>query len=306
MPIRSDSEFIEITSIREKTSDKYLITARELSENIINYAKNYIVTVEQAYDKLAVQADTPQSRFAVQERKIQDITAVFDIATGPDPKVSLLDMVVVVSLGRASLEHYWIPRYFDNKADKLLQTVRKLEKDVWDLSARVLTPEHQQDLRALIQDWHKNNPDLYVTFHVRFSDLATLDRDTSLTDQQKSGGLLPEIQDFKVSVEEMNSILQQLLLTLRVLPTAARWEGELAFYGMATQPEFEQMQSLTERITDSSVRLANTLDNAESSGERLMNYAFRLGVILIILFFVALTCSLLAYRYLAEKYFGKK
>jgi hypothetical protein len=143
--------------------------------------------------------------------------------------------------------------------------------------------------------------------------LATLDRDTSLTDQQKSGGLLPEIQDFKVSVEEMNSILQQLLLTLNVLPTAARWEGELAFYGMATQPEFERLNSISEKLTDSSVRLANTLDklpelmnNAEESGERLMNHAFRLGVILIILFFVALTCSLLAYKYLSAKYFPKK
>jgi hypothetical protein len=306
MPVRSDSEFIEITTIREKKSDKHLITARELSNNIVTYAKNYIATVRQAYNKLEEQANTPQSRFAVQQRKIDDITAVFNVATGPDPKMNLLDMVVFVSLGRASLEHYWIPQHFDNRADELLQTFNKLEKEVWDLAGRVLTPEHQQDLRALLQDWHKNNPDLYVTFHVRFSDFATLKRKTSLTDQQKSGGLLPEVQDFNLSVEEMNLILQQLILTIKVLPTFARWEGELAFYGMATQPEFEQMYSISERLTDSSVRLANTLDNAESIGERLMNHAFRLGIILIILFFIALTCSLLAYRYLSEKIIRKK
>jgi hypothetical protein len=199
-----------------------------------------------------------------------------------------------------------MPRYFNNQADDLLQTFRKLEKEIWELAARVLTTEHQQDLRVLIQEWHKNNPDLGFTHHVRFKDLATLDRDTSLATQHKSGGLLPEVQDFKLSVEEMNSILQQLILTIKMLPTFARWEGELAFYGIAIEPEFQQLQSISEKLTDSSVRLANTLDNAESIGESLMNHAFRLGVILIILFFAALTCSLLAYKYLSAKYFPRK
>jgi hypothetical protein len=306
MPVRSDSEFIEVTSIRGRTSDTDVITARELSDNVVTYAKHYIAIVEPAYNELIKQADTPQARFAAQQRKIDEITSVFAIATGPDPKVNFLDMVVFVSLGMAEFEEYWMPQYFNNQADDLLQRFRKLENEIWELAARVLTTEHQQDLRVLIQEWHKNNPDLRFTHHIRFKDLATLDRDTSLTTQQKSGGLLPEVQDFNLSVEEMNSILQQLILTIKMLPAFARWEGELAFYGMAIQPEFKQLHSISERLTDSSVRLANTLDNAESIGESLMNHAFRLGVILIILFFIALTCSLLAYRYLSEKFIKNK
>jgi glycosyltransferase involved in cell wall biosynthesis len=73
------------------------------------------------------------------------------IATGPKPMANVLDMVVLVTLGRMTCEDYWVPHY-GKPAEALLSVSRELEAEAWDLAGRVLT-RLQSSHRRRVERW---------------------------------------------------------------------------------------------------------------------------------------------------------
>ena len=89
--------------------------------------------------------------------------AVVDIAIGPNAVENLLDMLVLTSLTRHSVETYWAPEFLGNELGAgLVDASRVLEQDIWRGADIVLTPDQQADLRALIDDWIEQNPDQFL------------------------------------------------------------------------------------------------------------------------------------------------
>jgi hypothetical protein len=80
-------------------------------------------------------------------------------------------------------------------------------------------------------------------------------------DAEKSGGLLPEVQDVTLAMDELTLTANKLTFTLQLLPMVSRWHAELAYYDLASQPEVENIKKETEKITDVSMRLASTLED---------------------------------------------
>jgi hypothetical protein len=72
------------------------------------------------------------------------LTAVsaFEIAANRNPRINLVDMMLLVALTRMSWEDYWQPEVYGDSAQEVVNTLRELEKDIWTIAARVFTPEH--------------------------------------------------------------------------------------------------------------------------------------------------------------------
>jgi hypothetical protein len=68
-------------------------------------------------------------------------------------------MLVLVSLNRMVWEEYWMPKVYGQLAADLVATLRRLEGDVWDLAAKVLTPAQRQELRDLLRAWRDKYPE---------------------------------------------------------------------------------------------------------------------------------------------------
>ena len=84
---------------------------------------------------------TPQARLTAARMLVFDISSNVEIAAGPYPGIALLDMVVVTSLRRMVWEDFWIPQVFGKQAESVLEDFRTMEKDIWKLAARIMTPE---------------------------------------------------------------------------------------------------------------------------------------------------------------------
>jgi hypothetical protein len=99
------------------------------------------------------------------------MTSAVTIAASPNPAVGLLDMVVLVTLGRMIYEEHYHQQYGD-LVQPVIAALRVVEADIWRIASKVLTPAEQQDLRVLIHAWRRQHPAQIGFAYVRFGDFA--------------------------------------------------------------------------------------------------------------------------------------
>ena len=123
-----------------------------LRAEVMRVADRYAATMAQEADRVRdAEGGERFGQFAT-GWKLGTRTAALNIAMGENPVENLLDMLVLTSLTRHSVESYWAPKFLGGaRGDSLLAAARAFEDQAWKASARVLTPEQQESLRALIK-----------------------------------------------------------------------------------------------------------------------------------------------------------
>jgi microcompartment protein CcmL/EutN len=175
--------------------------------------------------------------------------AAFEIATNPAPGVNLLDMVVFVTLNRIAVEEYWVPQVYGEQGEELLKAFRKLEIDIWAIAAKVLTPEQQRELRDVIQDWVKRNPELLYGEEIRLGDFAELLGESTFAEAQRSGGFLG-IKGATGAADEIRRFAERTMFGVRRVPWLLRWHTQLLYYKIVSEPEIQQLLSNTTKFTE--------------------------------------------------------
>jgi len=166
----------------------YVMTEVELQSELMSYADRFASIITQALEDFETLNPKPQARQIILSDLVYSISAVYTIAAEPNPQVGLLDMVAVTTLGRIIYEEN-IRRKYGKSTEVLGDGFRQMEKDIWSITAKVLTSEQRGELRQLILLWRKNNPDKVVYNYLRFSDFAAQRRDSTLVKRVQSGGL---------------------------------------------------------------------------------------------------------------------
>ena len=87
--------------------------------------------------------------------------AMTSCATGPNPSIALLDLVALLTVQRKKFDA--VGDEIDGiPLEKLKKIVKAGEQDAWDLAERVLSPERQAELHALIDEWYEENKDEHL------------------------------------------------------------------------------------------------------------------------------------------------
>lgn len=107
----------------------------------------------------------------LQHKLGQGLAALTD-ASSPNPGANLLNVVVLVTLTRMSIENYWIPNVLHDDGRDLLAAYQQSETEVWELAGRVFTPQQITELHAAIADIVANNAKAYYTGFIRFTDFT--------------------------------------------------------------------------------------------------------------------------------------
>lgn len=116
--------------------------------------------------------------------------SALDIATGPEAELNLLDMLVFLALSRSALERHWIPVVLGAEAKPLVAVFTSSERQLWQVSDRILSEAQQTRLRALIADWGTAHADRTRVEWVRFADVATELGDVARDRADATRGLL--------------------------------------------------------------------------------------------------------------------
>jgi uncharacterized membrane protein len=103
------------------------MTQEELQAAVISYADRFIAIVGQAAFKFEKELPTPEARLIASARKVYSLSAVTEIAAGPNPGAALLDLVVTSTLNRLVWENYWRPLVFGTPATIIVDAFKKME-----------------------------------------------------------------------------------------------------------------------------------------------------------------------------------
>ena len=244
----------------ETFASKPLMTQEELQAAVISYANRFIATVGQAAFRFEEKLPTPEARLIASARKVYSLSAVAEIAAGPNPGPALLDLVVTATLNRMVWEDYWRPQVFGMPATIIVDAFKNMEKDAWKLASQVMTPPQLEELKDLILDWNAANPGQVAVDYIRFSDFGDLGKKPNLKEIQKPGGLLAPIREATQAADEMRRTSERAMFLLSKMQLIAGFQVELVYKQLVMQPEVVKVLNNVTEFRETSERFAVLLE----------------------------------------------
>jgi len=205
---------------------------------VMSMADDYIAALgESVYLLVRSGKLDPKGRWLAQSFLRNGVGASLDIAVGPNPRVSILDLLVLASLQTWSFETHWIPAGIGPAGGPALERLRRAETYMWDSARAVLSEEQLQTVRGLVTAWIADNPDRTVVALVRFHEFADRRRISSASMRGKATGLLAEVTEVRGSVDEARLLGERLLWLAGRYPYLLGEQVELTAYRLMDQPE---------------------------------------------------------------------
>ena len=221
----------------EDSQNSDQMSQEELQAAVISFADRFIATIGQAAFDLEAKIPTKEGRLIAAARKVYSLSAATEIAAGPNPGAAMLDLVVMTTLNRLVWEEYWQPQIFGMPATIMVDAFKKMEKDVWSLAAKVMTPEQMEELYDLIMAWYADNPTQRAVDYIRFSDFGDLGKKPNLKQIQKPGGLLAPVREATEAVDEVRMTSERAMFLLTKMQIIMGFQAELIFKQVVLQPE---------------------------------------------------------------------
>lgn len=263
---KSSPQKIKVGSFESATNVLGSGSLSLLQVGVMRFADSYVAAISQAADDFSAKAGTPQARLAALRFKLGQATSAYTDATGPNPVVNTLDIMVLATVARMVVEDHGIEAY-GAPIFPMLETLRKQETNAWALANTILKPAQQQELRNLIQEWRQKNPDQRYVGAIRFREfLASIDRVPqqskvapnsifSLLFLDPFAGLDPTA----AAIEETRRLGERAMYYTQRMPQLLSWQTELLAYQLASQPESHQVLSNADQLAASAQSFAKTV-----------------------------------------------
>ena len=243
------------------------LTTPKLQSLVLDFADRYMAMVSAASDDLQRADASPDMRRRARVLKLNYCSAVYAIASNPNPEVGLLDMVVHVSLIRSNLNDGTSWKSLGENVKILRAAFDHLHAEVWGLAKQALSDEQAMDLAQMIEEWRISNPQYKYTAYVRFSDFAGLRYRSRLHDVNKGlinlGRLDPlaPIDDATREIQRSRFLAERALFLAQRLPTLMRWQGEVLGDELLTTPEMKQSLESFKSMSQATTRASAAVEN---------------------------------------------
>jgi len=172
-------------------------------------------------------AEDPRIQRQMLERVTSYYSAALDVASGPLPEVSVLDMFVFLRLSRSVIERHWKPQLFGAEIDPLLQAFRDSEQKVFVFSGNLLSEKERQTLVSLIDRWLTLHPKAIHVEMVRFGQFAERAGDVGAEMREQAKGLMGSVRGATLMVDQTLLLGERAMFHVNRLPTAIRLQTRL-------------------------------------------------------------------------------
>jgi hypothetical protein len=243
---------------RWTSRDESELRASRLQETqlkVMRFADEYGGRIRDPLQALSLESPSAELRLAAQNWRITQSTAAYTIASGPNPVVNALDMIVLATLSRIVIQDYWKKELYGERASQLLDVHRNLEDQSWKLVESVLDFDQITQLRAVIEQWRAENPKARAVAQIRFTDFAAIQR---RPDSKAHGGgslfaligldplrnLDPAVRE----IEQTRQLAERTIYYLQRAPSLLDMQIERLVYQLAIMPEAKQTLAGVERI----------------------------------------------------------
>jgi hypothetical protein len=175
--------------------------------------------------------------------------AAFMIASDADPDAALLDMVVMVTLGRLIYEQHWLHK-ISPSVESMVAGFRKAEKDIWEIVGTVLEPDQQQELMGLIKQWRRDYPRELQFSYIRVSDFASERAKSRLARIWKPSGLFKSVEMATQQVEAARLLAERAIFLTTRMPLLAGYFADVWTSQLLISPELKDLLADLHRFVD--------------------------------------------------------
>lgn len=235
------------------------MTEAELQAQVMSFADRFTAIMMTALEDFENLSPTPENRGAVLVHTTYPMAAAYTIAADPDPAVSLLDMVVMITLGRMIYEEVGIAD-LGKKVTPILKGFQVAEKDVWEIARKIITADEEKDLYGLIQAWRQDHPEVLFFSHIRFKDSASL-RGESKSATKKARGLFKSIKEATQQAEEIRLLAERAMFLATRMPMLTGIFADTWASRLANNPDIKQTLNDIHTFSAVAARLAGSTDN---------------------------------------------
>ena len=233
----------------KKKSDTQ-ITASELQATLMSYADFLSTALGQIALSLKENELPTEVRTHVLTDLANTVFSVYTNAADPDPLIGLLDTAVIISFGKMIYVQHWQKKY-GASLDGVVKVISKLEKEIWKTVSQVLNEEQKNDLRNMILEQRKENPDLLDFTQLRLKDIASLRKSSRLESKVKSGGFLAPVSDATKQIEETRQLAERAMFLATRLPLTAGVFMDVWLSQWLTNPDVKDLTTDLKKMSTS-------------------------------------------------------
>ncbi|HEX5222769.1 MAG TPA: hypothetical protein VFZ59_24650 [Verrucomicrobiae bacterium] len=259
--LRTPQKVVEAV-VPARTAEPNLV---QLQIELQRFSDDFAGRTTQALDDYAEKTGTEQARILALQLKLRSLSAMISVVSGPNPNANLLDLVTINTLTRRMVEDYWMKTPGGQHFEAWLENARILETNAWSLAAQVLKPEQIHELRASINKWYEQNPQLRDGFLARPHELVgmmakehkgtpNINSVFSFVGIDPTIGLDPAVRE----VTQTRLFAERAMFTLQRMPFLLRFQTELLAYQLVDIPEVRLVLTNTVSISQSAERISRT------------------------------------------------
>jgi len=249
-------------------SERRAAHLQELQLKVMRYADDYTGRMRDALVSLDLQSTPPEIRLMAQNWRVGQATAAYTIASGPNPTINALDMIVLASLSRMVVEDQWKQEH-GPVGQALLEAHRDLEQQSWSLAEGLLDAQRKQQLHDLIDRWRAENPSARAVSQIRFADFSALELRRG--NESHGGGSLfafigldplsnldPAVRE----LEQTRQLAERTIYYLQRAPGLLDLEIERLVYQLAAMPEVERALAGMDRLSGAAAGVGDLASRA--------------------------------------------
>jgi hypothetical protein len=236
------------------------VSLEVLQQQVMRFADTYTANIAQGCDDVAAATTNSACRLAVMRWKLGQSTSAYVNASGQNPAVNALDMLVLVTMARMVIQDYGLET-FGETIRPLLDAQLRMETNAWLLAGGILKPSQQNELKGLIQEWRAKNPHQRYIGPIRFREfVGALGRTPSQSTTAPTSIFsllyldpLAGLDPTAAAIQETRELGERAMYYSQRMPQLLSWQVQLLTIQIADQPESKQI------LTDAT-RLANSAD----------------------------------------------
>lgn len=269
--LRSPTQLVSVLKPAAPAADPI-----SLQVQLQRLADDYSAQAASAIDEAVRRVGTEAARRQGLQWKLSIATAAISIASGPQPKANLLDMVSLATLNRNAVEQLATNSLFGDALLPWVEVSRRLETNSWNLAASRLPSQQVEELRDGINQWQQSNPAPASLFAARPQEFATLVKSSqrkeneissvfSLVGLDPTAGLDPAVREVTLT----RLFAERALYVAQRMPLLVRWQTEALFDRIEEKPGLQLALTNTTRIAESADRLSRAAETASTVAAQL-------------------------------------
>lgn len=233
--------------------------AEELQQTqlrVMRFADEYAGRVRESASTFQAKTKTPEERLAAQAWKVQQAESAYTVASGPNSVANALDMVVLATLSRMVIEDLWMKELYRQRAQPMLDVHKALEERAWKLTDTLLTDSQSAQLKGVITEWRRQNPNVRYVAYIHFNDFAKSVGSPESGDERTSGlfsmlGLDPfkSLDPAVREIAQTRELAERTIFYLQRAPALLDMQIEKLTYSLAVMPESKALLASVDRVS---------------------------------------------------------